>query len=257
MSTSSLQEHHPVTPRRASFDWHRTPLLWIPDEPTATHVVNVLHLLLPAGERWFVKVFKEGFPLVGDDQLRKDVKVFMGQEAIHSVQHSHVLDHLAHQGLETGPYTRHINFLFKRLLGDRPPCGVSVPGTGAAALPALPGRRHRAVHRGARELGAGRRRPRPGRARPGPARPAALARCGGGRAPGGRVRHVPAHRRRGSRPVRPPGAGHGRHRTRAAPPLGLGSVLSPPARSAARRPLPLLAAGAQPGRPQRTAPLPA
>ncbi|WP_310713319.1 metal-dependent hydrolase [Streptomyces lydicus] len=118
---------HPITPRRVSFDWRETPLLWIPGEPTATHVINVLHLLLPAGERWFVKVFKEALPLVRDEQLLKDVKGFMGQEATHSVQHSYVLDHLAHQGLDTRPYTRHVDFLFEHLLGDKPPFGVPVP----------------------------------------------------------------------------------------------------------------------------------
>lgn len=60
-----------IAPRRVSFDWKSTPLHWIPDEPTATHVINVLHLLLPAGERWFVKVFKEGLPLVTDPALRR------------------------------------------------------------------------------------------------------------------------------------------------------------------------------------------
>ncbi|MEV5480413.1 MULTISPECIES: metal-dependent hydrolase [Streptomyces] len=132
MSTPHLpshpQEPQPIAPRRVSFDWHATPLLWIPDEPTATHVINVLHLLLPAGERWFVKVFKEALPLVRDEQLRTDVKGFMGQEATHSVQHSTVLDHLAHQGLDTAPYTRRIDFLFARLLGEQPPFGIPVTG---------------------------------------------------------------------------------------------------------------------------------
>ncbi|GGX05737.1 metal-dependent hydrolase [Streptomyces noursei] len=127
MSTPRPQEHHPIAPRRVAFDWRETPLHWIPDEPTATHVINVLHLLLPAGERWFVKVFKEALPLVRDEHLLKDVKGFMGQEATHSVQHAHVLDHLAHQGLDTTPYTRHVDFLFERLLGERPPFGVPIP----------------------------------------------------------------------------------------------------------------------------------
>jgi predicted metal-dependent hydrolase len=118
---------HPIAPRRVAFDWKRTPLHWIPDEPTATHVINVLHLLLPAGERWFVKVFKEALPLVGDPRLLRDVKGFMGQEATHSVQHSYVLDHLAEQGLDTGAYTRHVDFLFEKLLGERPPFGAPVP----------------------------------------------------------------------------------------------------------------------------------
>ncbi|WP_326611448.1 metal-dependent hydrolase [Streptomyces scopuliridis] len=120
-------ERHPIVPRRVSFDWRETPLHWIPDEPTATHVVNVLHLLLPAGERWFVKVFKEGLPLVTDARLLQDVKGFMGQEATHSVQHSYVLNHLAEQRLDTDAYTRHVDFLFERLLGEEPPWGIPFP----------------------------------------------------------------------------------------------------------------------------------
>ncbi|MEV0219402.1 metal-dependent hydrolase [Streptomyces sp. NPDC050704] len=122
-----MRDHHEITPRRVSFDWDGTPLHWIPDEPTATHVINVLHLLLPAGERWFVKVFKEGLPLVTDPELLKDVRGFMGQEATHSVQHSYVLDHLAAQHLDTAAYTKHVDFLFQRILGERPPFGAPIP----------------------------------------------------------------------------------------------------------------------------------
>ncbi|NGO67533.1 metal-dependent hydrolase [Streptomyces boncukensis] len=119
--------HYDIVPRRVSFDWERTPLHWIPDEPTATHVINVLHLLLPAGERWFVKVFKEALPLVRDETLLRDVKGFMGQEGTHSVQHGQVLDHLAAQRLDTGPYTRHVDYLFEQLLGAEPPFGAPIP----------------------------------------------------------------------------------------------------------------------------------
>ncbi|MFI9204156.1 metal-dependent hydrolase [Streptomyces sp. NPDC053048] len=118
--------HYRIAPRRVSFDWRDTPLHWIPDEPTATHVINVLHLLLPAGERWFVKVFKEALPLVRDERLLADVKGFMGQESTHSVQHSYVLTHLATQGLDTGPYLRRVDFLFDVLLGEKPPFGMPV-----------------------------------------------------------------------------------------------------------------------------------
>ncbi|MFD7777397.1 metal-dependent hydrolase [Streptomyces sp. NPDC059753] len=118
--------HYAITPRRVSFDWETTPLHWIPDEPTATHVINVLHLLLPAGERWFVKVFKEGLPLVDDPGLLGDVKGFMGQEATHSVQHAYVLDHLAAQRLDTGDFTKYVDFLFEKLLGERPPLGAPI-----------------------------------------------------------------------------------------------------------------------------------
>jgi predicted metal-dependent hydrolase len=116
-----------IRPRRVTFDWKQTPLHWIPGEPTATHVINVLHLLLPAGERWFVKVFKEALPLVSDERLLKDVKGFMGQEATHSVQHAYVLEHLAEQNLDTGGYTKHVEWMFDVLLGEKPPWGAPIP----------------------------------------------------------------------------------------------------------------------------------
>jgi hypothetical protein len=106
--------------RDVQFDWAKLPLHYVPDEPFATHVLNVLHLLLPAGEEFFVEVFKKTLPLIKDDQLRLDVQGFIGQESVHSQAHSGVLDHFAAQGVDVTPYTDQINWLFERLLGDRP-----------------------------------------------------------------------------------------------------------------------------------------
>jgi uncharacterized protein len=36
--------------RDVDFDWSTLPLHYVPGEPFTTHVLNVLHLLLPAGE---------------------------------------------------------------------------------------------------------------------------------------------------------------------------------------------------------------
>ncbi|GLW53706.1 metal-dependent hydrolase [Kitasatospora phosalacinea] len=109
-----------LEPRDVHFDWSELPLHWIPDEPMATHTINVLHLLLPEGERWFVKVFKDALPLIRDEQLREEVLGFIGQEAIHAEAHQEVLDHLLGQGLDPRPYVRQISWLFHRVLGDRP-----------------------------------------------------------------------------------------------------------------------------------------
>jgi uncharacterized protein len=117
----------PIAPRRVSFDWRGTPLHWVPGQPVASHVINVLHLLLPAGERWFVRVFKEALPLVDDPELLADVQGFMGQEATHSVQHGYVLDHLAHQRVDTAGYLRRVDGIFEGLLGERPPWWVPLP----------------------------------------------------------------------------------------------------------------------------------
>jgi uncharacterized protein len=106
--------------RDVEFDWAKLPFHYVPGEPFTTHVLNVLHLLLPAGEEFFVDVFKQALPLIRDDQLRLDVQGFIGQEAMHSQAHSKVLAHFAAQGVDLTPYTDQISWLFAKLLGPKP-----------------------------------------------------------------------------------------------------------------------------------------
>ncbi len=84
-----------------------------------SHLIDVLHLLLPAGERWFVDVYRQALPHITDERLRGEIRGFMGQEAVHARAHSAVLDHLREHGLQTRAYTRRIEWMFARLLGDR------------------------------------------------------------------------------------------------------------------------------------------
>ncbi|MGW0871621.1 metal-dependent hydrolase [Streptomyces sp. NPDC002740] len=105
--------------RKVSFSWEGTPLHWVPGDPFATHTINVLHLLLPAGERWFVHVYKQVLPYIRDERLREDVIGFIGQEAMHSQAHDEVLPHLLEQGLDPTPYTAQVDWFFEKLLGDR------------------------------------------------------------------------------------------------------------------------------------------
>src|SRR3954471_6811935 len=105
--------------REVKFDWAGLPLRWIPNEAFASHMLNVLHILLPEGERWFVKVFAEALPLIQDDQLREDVLGFIGQEGMHAAAHQGVQDYLAEQGLDTAEYVADLEHLFRRLLGSR------------------------------------------------------------------------------------------------------------------------------------------
>jgi len=123
MSADAYQIHA----RRVHFDWDGTPLHWVPGDPFSTQTINVLHLLLPAGERWFCEVYRQGLPLVKSDRLREEVKGFIGQEAVHARAHQHVLDHLVRQGLDTTAYTNRIEWMFSRLLGDRPLGRLPVP----------------------------------------------------------------------------------------------------------------------------------
>jgi uncharacterized protein len=110
--------------RDVDFDWANLPFHYVPGEPFTTHVLNVLHLLLPAGEEFFVDVFKQTLPLIKDDQLRLDVQGFIGQEAMHSQAHSGVLDYFAANNVDLTPFTDQIAWLFGKLIGDRPRWGL-------------------------------------------------------------------------------------------------------------------------------------
>jgi hypothetical protein len=109
-----------LEPRDVRFDWTGLPLGWIPGEPVASHVINVLHLLLPEGERWFTATFQRALPLITDEALREDVIGFIGQEVIHAEAHQGVLDYFRDQGLDPAPFVRQMEWLFRKILSPRP-----------------------------------------------------------------------------------------------------------------------------------------
>lgn len=74
-SRAADHERLVLEPRDVEFDWTNLPFHYVPNEPMATHVLNVLHMLLPAGEEFFVRVFKKTLPLIKDDQLRLDARI--------------------------------------------------------------------------------------------------------------------------------------------------------------------------------------
>jgi predicted metal-dependent hydrolase len=108
IQNGKVEVHHdgyPTHRRKVRFDWSDTPLHWVPDDPFSTHMMNVLHLLLPEGERWFIRVVDEAAPMVDDPELKAAIKPFIQQESWHAWAHQVVLDHLAEQGIDTEPYT--------------------------------------------------------------------------------------------------------------------------------------------------------
>jgi predicted metal-dependent hydrolase len=116
----------PIRPRRPRFDLSDTPLHWIPDDPVATHMMNVLHIMLPPGERWFCDVYREALPLIDDDKLREDVKGFIGQEATHARAHEVGRAYLAGYGIDTERTMRQAEWM-RTNLGGPSPFGRTVP----------------------------------------------------------------------------------------------------------------------------------
>lgn len=110
--------------RKVTFDWTGMPLHYVPGDPFTTHVLNVLNLLLPAGEEWFVETFKELLPLVEDEKLREDIIGFMGQEAMHAGAHAGIRDLLDSKGLDAAPFVDQALWIFEKFLGPRPLTGL-------------------------------------------------------------------------------------------------------------------------------------
>jgi Predicted metal-dependent hydrolase len=127
-------DHVVLEPRDVRFEWHDMPLHWVPGEPFVSHVINVMHLLLPEGERWFVRVFTQALPLIREEKLREDVLGFIGQEAVHAEAHQGVADHLAAQGLDPDPAVRQVEHLFRSILYFRPGYHPSLEGSTSQAV---------------------------------------------------------------------------------------------------------------------------
>ncbi len=111
---------HTLKARRVQFDLASTPAYWIPDDPFSSHLINGIHLILPAGELWFCRVYNKALPYVTDPQLRADVEGFIRQEAIHSRTHSHAEHYLHRHHFDTEAFRSKIEWLFERFLGEAP-----------------------------------------------------------------------------------------------------------------------------------------
>jgi uncharacterized protein len=111
---------HPAFRRQVRFDWSNLPVHWVPGDPFVTHMINVLHLLLPEGERHFIKAVLEASSLVDDPELESAIKPFIQQESWHAWAHQVVLDRLAEQGIDTATYTDRLGRTLSVMLGDPP-----------------------------------------------------------------------------------------------------------------------------------------
>lgn len=116
-----------LIPRQVKFDWENSPLHWIPQDPLASHAVNHFSFTLVRGEYFFCRMFNKALPLITDDKLRDDVKVFIRQEAIHSQAHKiSIEDYLQRYGIDTAEQYQRVVSLFDRLLADKP-MGMTLP----------------------------------------------------------------------------------------------------------------------------------
>ncbi|ORM27727.1 metal-dependent hydrolase [Williamsia sp. 1135] len=117
-TTGYSDESYAITARAVQFDWTDVPLEYIPGEAYATHFWNVMHLVLPEGERAMADVFARALPLIDDRRLHEEVVGFVGQETTHASSHEGFRDYLIAGGVDVDPIMRRIRYAVGVVFGD-------------------------------------------------------------------------------------------------------------------------------------------
>lgn len=89
----------PIKPRRMDFQFDGSvPRYWFDNDPFLTHFLNAMSLLFPEGERFFVDAVRRYRDQIEDPERQKDISGFIGQEAMHSLEHANFNDFLERHG---------------------------------------------------------------------------------------------------------------------------------------------------------------
>ncbi|MEU4453277.1 metal-dependent hydrolase [Nocardioides sp. NPDC023903] len=104
--------------RDVSFDWTDVPTEYIPGRPYATHFWNVMHLVLPEGERAMADVLGRALPQIEDPRLAEELVGFIGQEETHASSHESFRIYLEKNGFDIPEIMRLMEFLMDQVFGD-------------------------------------------------------------------------------------------------------------------------------------------
>lgn len=95
--------------RNVSFNFDDVPKHWVLNNPIMTHFVNSMHIVFPEGEKFFIRSVRKFSKEVRDEQLRKDIKAFCGQEGVHAREHERFWEVMEEQGLQPEGYAGFLN----------------------------------------------------------------------------------------------------------------------------------------------------
>lgn len=76
-----------IVPQRMNFAFDGLPKHWFDNEPVQTHLLNALSLTFPDGERFFVDSVRAFRHVATSQEQQKEISGFIGQEAMHSLEH--------------------------------------------------------------------------------------------------------------------------------------------------------------------------
>lgn len=94
-----------ITPRNIEFDFDvELPVNWHSGDPGISHFYDALSLTFPVGERFFIDSVRLFADRVTDPDLKRDIRAFVAQEAIHSREHAHYNTLLTKHGIDVSGF---------------------------------------------------------------------------------------------------------------------------------------------------------
>ena len=118
-----------ITPTRMDFQFNNVPRHWVFNDAFSTHFLGTLSTLFPVGERFFVDSVRQLREHAPDKAAQKDISGFIGQEAMHSLEHVSLNNMLEAKGLpalRAEKFTLNLLNLGRRILSKRQQLAITV-----------------------------------------------------------------------------------------------------------------------------------
>ncbi len=97
---SKTPDNVDIKAQRMGFEFgEQVPRYWLENSPFLSHMMNALSLLFPQGEQFFVDSVRAFRDQIKDPRLKREVRGFIGQEAMHSLEHMAMNQHVRDQGM--------------------------------------------------------------------------------------------------------------------------------------------------------------
>jgi len=96
------------------------PRHWHGGRRSVTTFFDNLSTLFPAGERFFMRAVRAHASFVKDEALRRDVRAFCGQEAVHGREHERYVEMLGRSGYPVDAMGRRLARLLRRVERSTP-----------------------------------------------------------------------------------------------------------------------------------------
>ncbi|MEC7376065.1 MAG: metal-dependent hydrolase [Pseudomonadota bacterium] len=106
---SNTPEQVTIKPQRMGFEFgEQVPQYWLDNSYFLSHMMNSLSVLFPQGEQFFVDSVRAYRDQISDPKLKAEVRGFIGQEAMHSLEHVAMNQHVRDQGMPVEELEKHL-----------------------------------------------------------------------------------------------------------------------------------------------------